>query len=236
MKALCLLLAISIPSHGAIAFVTQATNSGSNVTSLVVTIPSTGAANLLVASVGFTSSSISVSGITGCGTWALGKRTAASAGAAELWYAPNISAACTSVTISMSAKNTIRANVSEFSGLDTSTPLGETGGNNGTSATPSTGNLTTTANANDLLVANAEGSSTWAYSSGPTNSFNGLTTIGTIALVTAYRIVSATGTYSTGWTMDTSRDWNSSIIALECTSCGGASPDPKRLMLLGVGQ
>jgi hypothetical protein len=106
-------------------------------------------------------------------------------------------------------------NVSEFSGVATSNALDvapATGA--GVSTTPITPTAVTT-NANDLIVAAAADTSVAATTGGPTNSFIALSEAASgNKIVPAYRIVTATGSYSTGWT-EANDGWDTAIVALK---------------------
>lgn len=137
------------------------------------------------------------------------------------WYKANCN---TSNSESFSWANSVARNVAvyfELSGLSTGGPLESSQIANGNSSTLTSANITTT-NANDTLVAlfgQATGLSAITLSS-PTNSFTDLTQldvtfINNVCAGITDRVVSATGTYSTGLTSDQSDDWLVRIVAFK---------------------
>lgn len=156
----------------------------------------------------------------------------------ELWLGIVSASPSTSVTINVNASDQfIVCKYSEWSGLGTSlvgvavTSLG------GTSNTVVTGNKTTTY-ANVLLLANLT-SPNDSYSTGPTNSFTQYASsgapIGVVPMTEGgYRIVTSTGTYSTGWTVTGSNFWDNWILAIGDSSFSPSSGSSS-LSLLGLG-
>ena len=108
----------------------------------------------------------------------------------------------------------------EYSAMATSSPFDAASSTTGTSATPSSGSVTTT-NANDLLVAGATIVANTSFTAW-TNSFtqvNTFTNGGSTSLRTTYgsasRIVTATGAYSTVGTAGASGAWIGQIAAFK---------------------
>ena len=130
-----------------------------------------------------------------------------------IYYGTNSSGGTKTVTINGTSDNWV-LEVSEWSGLANSGTLDVTGSATGTGTSPSSGNVTTT-NANDLLIAFETDFSGAPPSAGPTNSFTALNS-GSLNQPhnPAYRIVSATGTYNTGWTIG-SNSWGGVIAAFK---------------------
>lgn len=176
--------------------------------------------NTLVVIVGLANSAATVTSVTGGGvTWVQAAYQSNTNATISIWYGLNASGGGTTVTVNFSAGNAA-INFMEFSGIvsvetaEDGTEVLNTG--NTTTLMPTTGNYITT-NANDVLIAGLKTSST-AYSSGPTNSFNRLTAAST-SQEGAYRIVSATGTYSTDWVWSTTnRNWSTAMIALKAAT------------------
>ncbi len=112
----------------------------------------------------------------------------------------------------------IAANLSEWRGIATSAALDASAGKTGSSNTPATGTATTSV-AKDLVVGAAAQTGQLTISSGPTNSFSQLTEAlttgsnGNINVMSAYQIESATGSYSTSWTLSGSNKWAGSIAS-----------------------
>lgn len=177
------------------------------------------------------SSTQTISSITQTGaTWALVKRSNTN-WSSEIWMATNVSGASRSFTVHLSAgtPSGVRVITSEWTGWSGGLTVDQTGANNGVSTNPSSASITTT-KPNALLVAtvaqNASGSPT-----SPTNSFTQFPSDLTgDQFAAAYRIVSATGTYSTGWTDSTSTSWDSAIADVygglknTTTLSGGITP------------
>lgn len=227
LLALVGLLLWSQPSQAAIAFVRQATAGPTSATSLTVTITACDTGNILLLSAGAVLAGGSISSVASTGaTWTLIKKSNVQR-LAELWVGSPCGTG-TSVVITWSGSVTNGgANISEWSGLTATTTGTPISNSNASSATITASSITTTS-ADALLL--AVGRHAGTYSSGPTESYTGLTTVGT--LLTAYRIVAATGSYFTTWTLTAGSTWESEHAAF-VAAVGGASA--KRLMLLGVG-
>jgi hypothetical protein len=206
---------------GQIAFVQQKAATYSSTAAVIVTLntaPQPGSALVLFSA----NNKVSVSEVSGSGvTWARGVLGGGHSDI-EIWYGLNSSGSGTAITVSYNGTGSGGVNVSEFSGVATSNavdvaPL--------TNAGISTNPITPTAvasNANDLIVGAAADTSVAATTAGPTNSFIALTeAANTNKIVPAYRIVRATGSYSTGWT-EGNGGWDSAIVALKAagTSTG----------------
>lgn len=80
-------------------------------------------------------------------------QTVSSAYVLDMWYAKNITGG-TTPTVTAHLASSIQANiiVREYSGLDTSAPLDQNTINNGIGGTASSGNTSTTTQANELLI------------------------------------------------------------------------------------
>jgi len=141
----------------------------------------------------------------------------------------------TTITCSFGATATVGVHIYEYSGIDSSSPLDATGSTTGSGTSVSSGSVTTS-NANNLLFSaivsafNGNGSS--ANFSSWTNSFversdfsNGG---GSPSARSTYagtdRIVSTTGTYSTGATASGSGSWRGQIVAFKEASVSNSAP------------
>ncbi len=196
---------------------------------ITVTLAAAAAAgNNLIASVGTDDETVTVTSITGGGvTWRRIRQTTGNGtgkSTAEIWSGEASSGAGTTILVGMSVASAEKiANVSEWSGLITVTPEDQTGGTNGSSVSPSSGTTPTTTQANELCIGAVATHGTATPSAGPTNSFTNFTsgTIGsTLQLLSAYRVVSATGSYSTGWTMATNT-WAGAIATFKAAAATG---------------
>lgn len=154
----------------------------------------------------------------------------------EIWYGVvSGGSSGTSVTVTYGTGALTDATISEWSGLDASPVDGTCTANGGTSANPTTGNYTS-ANAADVLIAWVGGQAATTPTT-PTNSFNqiaagsggsgGNTHYG----AASYRIVSSTGTYSTGWTV-ASTTWRSLLIGFK--AAGSPSTSIKDMIGRGI--
>jgi dienelactone hydrolase len=189
-----------------------------------ITIPSTAAGNALV--VAFAGASITnpISSISAAGcTWVKGIESNTNR-AASIWYALNVPAGVTSLSISFtgSPAQFVSWEVWEFSGVATTSAVSGTAAASGNSTTPTTGTITPTASRGAVVIAASRIGG--AYSAGPTNGFTGVTPDGGSRTYVAYNIVaSTTGSYSTGWTAG-SGAWDAVILALLAPSASNASP------------
>lgn len=185
---------------------------GTTGTTKAITGTATTAGDTLIMRIGlvdFAHTGNLVTGISGGGTWTkLGAFDTAGGATvdAEIWACPNASSV-TSITVTVSATLTgggeINIGMAEFNNMPTTLNQdGSAATHANTTNTFITGTLAS-GNANDLLIACAcdiTGGDT--HSAGPTNSFTGLTDgVGLSASMwSAYRVVTATSSYSTGWT------------------------------------
>jgi hypothetical protein len=97
---------------------------------------------------------------------------------------------------------------------------------------PASGNVVTTV-ARDALFGIAYGAVQQGHTSGPTNSFTEATDLNSpdcvVSFYPAWRFVTATGTYSTDWTVGSSERWRTLLVALQDatpTPTPTASPSP----------
>jgi hypothetical protein len=200
---------------GQITFVQQKIATFSSVSSVVATLaaaPHPGSALVLFSA----NDSVSVTGVSGGGvTWVRGT-SGGSHAAIDIWYGLNSSGSGTAITVTYTdATGSGGVNVSEFSGVATSNALdvAPTTGS-GISTNPTTPTAVTT-NAHDLIVGAAADTDLAATTAGPTNSFTALTEAANAnKIVPAYRIVSAAGSYNTGWT-EGNDGWDTAILALK---------------------
>ena len=249
--------------------VTTATGAvgSSAATSFTVALTAPAAGNTLIAIIATRSSSASaVTGIAnsnGAGlTWTRAVQTAPSTTTTtEIWYAPVVAGAGTTVTINLSASLYAAAVIGEYSGLFSSSPMDVTANtsNSSSNTSPSTGTTATTTQANELWIGGI-GLSRATYSlSAVTNSFaspNNAASGGGNSGARAYlldRFVTATGTANSGGTTTSSR-WSGAVatfktvtpttLALAGTAAGNytltgmtgaVTVTPKALALTGTG-
>src|SRR5690349_4288622 len=115
-----------------------------------------------------------------------------------------IFAGANTVTVTMNgAADTLRWAEHEFSGLSTTAPLDKTGSSSGTSTSPTSGSVTTTA-ASELVFGFSEAGDepAWTAGSGYTLLEHPANKIGT-----EYKIVTSTLTTSAGFSINPVNDW-----------------------------
>jgi trimeric autotransporter adhesin len=199
---------------GTTALVQQKAATHSATSSVVVNLnaaPQPGSALALFSA----NDSVSISAVSGGGvSWVRGSQ-GGSHSDVEIWYGLNSSGSGSSVTVTYGGAGSGGVNVSEFSGVATSNALDVAPATTaGVSATPTTP-IATTNNASDLILAAAADSSVSGTTGGPTNSFIALSeAANSNKIIPAYRIVTATGSYSTGWT-EANNGWDAAIVALK---------------------
>ena len=163
-------------------------------------------------------------------TWTfVGRVNSQSSNSVEIWYGVASASAGTSVTITWAAgTTTLIHQISEWSGVNTSSPVDAALISNTVTGVSSisSGNYTTT-NANDVMISCVQGTG-GTNPSTPTNSFTQLQ-VGNAGsggssrnFGTAYRVVASTGTYSTGWTVQTT---NQSMVLVGFKQAASAIPN-----------
>lgn len=201
----------------ALALVQQATASWTSGSSYGVTLsgaPASGDVLVLGQGASGTSANNKISSITETGvTWTKAVQSNSNEDA-EIWYGVVGASASASITVTLTGTPTTTsyANVSEWSGLNTSSPLvasGTSANHGGSGATASTSTVTPTAGQNVLLFAVTYQGGT--LSSGPTNGFTALSTPSS-GVQFGYEFVPNTSTsYSTSWTFSASHKWETEI-------------------------
>ena len=154
------------------------------------------------------SSAVTVSSITQTGaSWSLAKAQqiyflGAYYGDCEVWYAPNVSGAGTTITVNLSGSslNSAAAVVSEYGGL-ASAPLDKTASNSAASGTAlDSGTTATTTLAQELWVGGFGDFTNPVTISAATNGFQITKTITLFGTTICDKIVSSTGTSDVGVT------------------------------------
>ncbi len=183
--------------------------------------------DLNVVIVGWNDSTATVSSVadTKGNTYALAAAPIVQSGTASqaIYYAKNITSAAAgantvTVTFNVAARfPDIR--IAEYSGIDTVNPLDVSAGAQGSTATSSSGSVTTT-NANDLLIgANLVQSTSTAAGAGYTN--RGITPDGDIL---EDRVVTATAGYSATAALDKVQQWIMQMVAFRAAGSGTSAP------------
>jgi hypothetical protein len=128
-----------------------------------------------------------------------------------IFAAYNITAGANTVTCTFDSVRTMRWAIHEYSGIQTRGAVDQTAGAQGTSATASSGNITTT-HANALLFGMASVNGDETFTAG--GSFTDREAV-TTKMATADRIVSATGTYSASFSLSGSDTWAALVAAFK---------------------
>ena len=156
----------------------------------------------------------------------------------EIFYAKNITGnASNIVTANFAASATFRrVMVYQISGCDTSAPftVGEGGTAVALAAAAVTTTSWTTATADEILFGGAGTSGAAATITPGTGYTNTLAKIGTDSHM-EFRIVSATGTYTAGYTSGSNQDWWLSGASFKILGGGGGGATVKTLAALGAG-
>jgi hypothetical protein len=198
-------------------------------TTLSVLVPATAAGNALVASFAVAAgSSKSVTAVTDSsgGTWTKGPvgYQSGSNTRVELWYRTGVPAGITSVTATLSPAGVFSANVSEWSGVASASPLDVQGSRGNAAATAAATPALSTTHADDLVIGaiNYPGTATSSLSS---SGFTALSpyNAGSVNGRAAYRTVSSTGTYQATWTLSAAAASGGAILALKA---GASTPPP----------
>lgn len=204
---------------GVPTFVREGTGSTLSGTTFDVPIAST-TGDALVASIaiqaGTTASVAQVIDSAG-NTWTKGPAglLAGSSTRIELWYSTG-AAAVDHVTVTLSTAKAASANVAEFEGVASSSALdASAGAGTASSTTAATPSIATT-HAADVIV----GAINYPGSASSTLSTPGATALSSFPVSTvngraAYRIVSATGTWSFAWTLSAVANSGGAILALK---------------------
>ena len=222
-------------TYEAITFVQQVVApGGASLTTQTLSLPNaTTTGDTLILTVGddyshtATVSSVSGGGVpaTGSGSWTKVTETNGSSGdgEAEIWYGQVTSGGTTAITVTLSGStNWQLANVSEWAGIASSSPVDASTSSNGSATSFTAGPITTT-QAGDLVISDAWTSFNSPGFTSPQNS----TTLGYTALSQtmaggsyyrawgAYTIDSSTGSISAGWTGPGSGFYATAIAAFK---------------------
>lgn len=143
----------------------------------------------------------------------------------EIWYASVGASAGTTVTINLASSLYAAAVVMEYSGILTVSPLDVTATNTGNSSSESTGTTSSTTQDNELWIGaiGIPSSSNNAQLGSITNSFSSVANINTTngtsgnnaRIYALDKIVSTTGTASTGGTTNNSYQWSGAIATFK---------------------
>jgi len=197
--------------------------------SLTVTAPTNGNTLIAVISTRSTTVANAVSSITQTGAaWTravAANGTAANGTTTEIWYAPNVAGAGTSITVTLASSVYAAAVVSEYNGVLAASSTDQSASSTNTTASTgaTTGTTATTSQATDLLIAGV-GLKSSGYSLGtPSNSFTSVgssnstnsTATNNARVYALERFVTATGAYTTGGTVSASSYWSGAIASFK---------------------
>lgn len=218
----------------AIALVQQGTETGTSGTSGSPTLPGVTTAGSLVV-LTCANNSAAVSAVSGFGvtTWAVAKAAAFSNYAADIWYGIVDGTPSSSGSVTLGGSTYRAISVSEWSGIDTGSPLlAQNDTDSGSSGTSSTGPIT--ASSGPCLYVAVHANSYNIAVTGPGDSFAGLTqAVAGSALrnASAYRIDAGTPASATpSWTL-TSTAWEHTVACFK----GAATSAPAGPAFIGGG-
>lgn len=227
----------------AIAFVKGGDGSGvASGTATTSSIGTTTTGNLMVvccASNSATSNDFSSVTDNKSNTYTRAKSQPGNATDVEIWYAANITGGA-SHTVTATTTNGFR-NVAlvaqEYSGAATTTPLDQTAGATGTSATPSSGATATTTQADEMVFGALVVEASDAISLG-----SGFSNLGTNTGIASLRpaaesmIISSTGAQTATFGIAASQPWNCAVATFKATGGGGGgNPGRSTMAMMGVG-
>ena len=217
-------------------------SSASSFTVTLTAVPSAG--NTLIAVIATRSSSAgALTGIANSGTALIWTRavqsTPSTSTTTEIWYAPVLSGAGTSLTVNLSGSMYAAAVVGEYSGILTPGPVDVAASNSNASnsLTASTGTTATTTQANEVAIAGM-GLMSSSYTMGSiTNAFTSVASVvsggkrsSNAKVYFLEKILTVTGTQSAGGTVSTSSQWSGAIVTFKAAATstlvlGGSAPD-----------
>ena len=213
------LLVVNSASGSQPAFVQGGANSRGNVNSISAAFPSSvGTGHLLVAAVGYAGNNIDSVALTVTdslgNSWvsAVGPVRRDTHGAAQIFYVKSSLGGADTVTVtSNSGSADLELYVHEYNGTDTSAPLDVTASGQGSSTTPSTSAVTTTA-ANEVIFGYAGLTNPGAAGSG----FTARKTLG--GDVSEDELVTATGSYSATFSQPSTGQWIALMATFKASS------------------
>jgi hypothetical protein len=208
------------PPPGSISLVRQAT-AGAATAAQSLSVPiSSGAGRALVATIavqaGTTTSVTSVTDSAG-NAWTKGPvgLLSGSNTRIEIWHSTG-AAPVASVTANLSAPDIVSANVSEWSGVAAAQAVDVFAAQGNASGTTASTPAITTTNANDLVIGAINYPRTVSSTlTTPGFSELDLFNASTVSGRAAYRVVSATGSYSLSWTLASAATSGGAILALK---------------------
>ena len=220
-----LVLALRAAGHPPRPRLIQTSGNQASATSVAVKISPT-LGNVLIAKA---AAQVAANGVTvsdGSNTWHRAGSVDSSDVAAEIeiWYAVVTTAGSLTITSSSAGANNSLV-VEEWQGISGVLNAAGAGNSSTGNATVTTGNVTTTYSDCLLVAATATNGGTLTSGS-PTDSFassGGIRNadIFELCIHGAYEIVAATGTYSTGWTIDSStKSWAAMVVAFQVPVAG----------------
>jgi hypothetical protein len=195
--------------------------SGTAVTSITPTLATASTSGELLTAIVATAANTTLTAPTG---WvkATGVYTA-SVGTTQIWYYANNPGGISSVKFSLSASDTVRAQLAEWSGIATATPLNATGTGTQTANSTTLAVSATTAAPNELAITSfATSTGTSGNTFTPGSGWTNLLPASSVSDTGDYEIGVSSGSVSETETAGTSAKW-SGVIATFYGSCGGGS-------------
>ncbi len=214
------------PASAAIAFVkkgSEVTASGSSITLTFATASTAG--DLLVASISDVNGNCFTDAITGPTGWVRAAHSCrGSAGPVELWYRANAPSTSSAVFGTGSTGSNTRGQLSEFSGVATSSPLDQTGtANNSTASTSLTVTTTGALAASGEVAVTAFNAATGITTFTPGASWNSLTSDGSSGFDSDYRLSPSSGSTLTETVTSNPQSTWGAVIATFKPPCSGGS-------------
>lgn len=213
------------PASAAIAFVRKGSEisaSGSSIT-LTLSVAST-AGDLLVATVSDVNGNCTTDSITAPSGWTRAAHSCrGSAGPVEIWYRPNAPSTSSVAFSTGSSGSNTRGQLSEFSGVATSSPLDQTGTANSSSASASLAVSTSAALAASGEVAVTAYNTASGVTLGPQSGWTSMTSDGSGGFESDYKLSPTSGsTLTETATSSPSSTWGA-VIATFKPPCSGGS-------------
>ena len=228
---LALLTAAGAHAQSPIALVQHAGKDGGTTTTTSLEFPSPNTAGNWIAVCargGFSSSQVFTVTDSNGNLYRRGAQIGFTGSAVTLavFYAENIIGGANTITVSDTVSAPLRIAILEYSGVATSNSLDAATAGTGTSASPSTPSLTTTANGDLLLgsIATTNPASFTAQSSYTISDF--VPAEPNTKLIDEEKIQAAAGTASAEASLAASDSWGAALVAIKAASTGTASAPP----------
>jgi|GEM_PF-337990 len=238
-----------VTNYATPARVQSVTSYVNNVTTYSVTVAAPANSNTLIAVVATRGTSASrVTGISQSGaTWTRAAQAANTNGVTtEIWYAPNVSGAGTTVTITNASSLRSAAVVMEYSGLLAAGALDQTNGATSSGTAAVTGTTPATTQPNELWLGSIAYSNSTPTLGSILNSFAAVTNARSssstasqnVRVYALERLATATNTASAGGTISSTSQWAGAIATFKAASTSSLAlggPAAANYTLAGAG-